>query len=442
MHLSARARLRGSSKPYRREGLALSARLEDGIARLLTRDERIDGPDAATLACVITAVIHINALWPNDTDSIKALQEWFGYVLSGRTDLHKIFLMIGPPRSGRGTIARILEAMIGKGNSAASTLASLGTNFGLAPLIGKPLTVVGDVRLGSANEHQVVERLLSISGEDLITIDRKYAKHWTGKLPTRFMLISNELPRLGDSSGAMATRFVVVQLEESFLGREDRALDAKLRAELTGILNWALEGLDRIIRQPFTVPKASDDAIRDLQVLVSPISAFVGDFCDRGRDKTVKAQDLYAAWRQDCEDNGHRATASSVFGRDLRSVMPTLRHYQPHGQPRQHVGLELKAATDRYSTAYTTHTGEKHVSPVSPVSMGLSETGETGENPLWGVYDDALQASGDDPPSGSSGEATTNGQRTHCHMCGAELRPHLQARGTCGPCHFKAGSTA
>lgn len=48
------------SEPYRREGLALSGRLEDGIARLLTRDEHIDGRDAATLARVITAIIHIS----------------------------------------------------------------------------------------------------------------------------------------------------------------------------------------------------------------------------------------------------------------------------------------------------------------------------------------------------------------------------------------------
>jgi AcrR family transcriptional regulator len=48
------------AEPYRREGLALSSRLEEGIARLLTRDERIDGRDAATLARVITAIIHIS----------------------------------------------------------------------------------------------------------------------------------------------------------------------------------------------------------------------------------------------------------------------------------------------------------------------------------------------------------------------------------------------
>jgi putative DNA primase/helicase len=55
----------------------------------------------------------------------------------------------------------------------------------------------------------VVERLLSITGEDTLTIDRKYREPWTGRLPTRFMILTNELPRFSDSSGALASRFVV-----------------------------------------------------------------------------------------------------------------------------------------------------------------------------------------------------------------------------------------
>ena len=88
-------------------------------------------------------------------------------MLSGRTDLHKILLLVGPTRAGKGAIARVLAALVGKGNVAGPTLASLGTNFGLSPLLGKPLAVVSDARLGAGNAHQVVERLLSISGEDL-----------------------------------------------------------------------------------------------------------------------------------------------------------------------------------------------------------------------------------------------------------------------------------
>lgn len=59
----------------------------------------------------------LHQLWPNDEEPIEALRDWFGYVLSGRTDLQKIFMIIGPLRSGKGTISRILTAMIGRAMS-------------------------------------------------------------------------------------------------------------------------------------------------------------------------------------------------------------------------------------------------------------------------------------------------------------------------------------
>ena len=48
------------TEPYRHAGLALAARLEDGVAAVLTRDEDIAAADAETLARVVTAIIHIN----------------------------------------------------------------------------------------------------------------------------------------------------------------------------------------------------------------------------------------------------------------------------------------------------------------------------------------------------------------------------------------------
>jgi putative DNA primase/helicase len=287
----------------------------------------------------------LDQLWPNDPDPIKALQEFFGYVLSGRTDLHKIMLMVGPARSGKGTIARVLAAMIGKGNVAGPTLASLGTNFGLAPLLGKPLAVVSDARLSGANVHQVVERLLSVSGEDMITVDRKYRDQWTGKLPTRFLILSNELPRFGDASGAIAHRFVVLVMKTSFLGKENTHLTEELLAELPGILGWALDGLDRISRQPFTIPESSSEAILQLQDLVSPVAAFARERCERGREHDIEAKELYAEWRTWAEDNGHHVTTAQTFGRDLRAVMPELRIVRPHNLPRRYGGLRIKLRT-------------------------------------------------------------------------------------------------
>ena len=134
-------------------------------------------------------------------DSTESLRQRFGYVLFSRTGLQKILLMIRPRRSGKGTVARVLSAMIGKANVAGPTPASLGTNFGLSPLLGKPLAVISDATLAGADVHQVVERLLSVFGEDLLTVDRKYRDPWTGYLPERFVVLFNELPRFGDAWG-------------------------------------------------------------------------------------------------------------------------------------------------------------------------------------------------------------------------------------------------
>ena len=84
-------------------------------------------------------------------------------MISGRLDLHKILLLVGPTRAGKGVIARILGALVGAENVAGPTLSSLNGDFGLAPLLGKTLAVVSDARLNGRGAHVVVERLLSIS---------------------------------------------------------------------------------------------------------------------------------------------------------------------------------------------------------------------------------------------------------------------------------------
>jgi putative DNA primase/helicase len=148
----------------------------------------------------------LGELWSDQPDAINVLGEWFGYVISGRTDLHKIMLIIGPTRGGKGVIARVLSDLIGRKNVAGPTLNSLGGEFGLAPLIGKPLAVISDARFAGRDASVVVERLLSISGEDTLTVNRKYRDQWTGKLPARLHVLSNELPKLGDASTAIVVR--------------------------------------------------------------------------------------------------------------------------------------------------------------------------------------------------------------------------------------------
>jgi putative DNA primase/helicase len=319
----------------------------------------------------------LNDLWPDDPEAVDALQEFFGYVISGRTDLHKIVLLIGPSRSGKGTIARILTALLGKGNVAGPTLGTIASQFGLQTLLGKPLAVIPDARVSGTSQAAVVEKLLTISGEDSIDIDRKFREPWTGKLPTRLMILSNELPRFGDASGAISSRFVILMTTRSFLGAENSRLTSELLAELPGILQWSLDGLDRLARNgALTEPKSSADARTALQDMVSPIGAFVREQCYRNGEVPVDV--LFTAWKSWCEDNNHRAGSAQTFGKDLRAVVPILHVRQPrdeHGKQSQrfYAGISLKSYV---------HSADSRVSArVSDDPDDLTRA-DTRENPL------------------------------------------------------------
>jgi putative DNA primase/helicase len=270
----------------------------------------------------------LKQLWPKDSQSRKALAEWFGYVVSGRLDFQKIFLMVGPTRAGKGTIARILTALIGAKNMVGPTLASLAADdFSLEPLIDKSLAVISDARLSGRNSSNVVvERLLSLSGEDSITVKRKYRASWTGKLPVRFFIISNELPAFGDASGAIANRFIVLVLEESWLNREDRALETRIRSHLPGILNWALFGLAHLEKRGrFTQPTSAQESISTLGDLTSPMKVFLRDCCEFDPEYEVGIDALYKAYRSWADDTGHSKIAKTTFGKELRAAFPRLR---------------------------------------------------------------------------------------------------------------------
>ncbi|WP_416972427.1 DNA primase family protein [Streptomyces sp. 4F14] len=328
---------------------------ENGLLRIRDRELLPHGPEFFNLVSVpftydpdATAPEwerFLTQVFPDDPDAVAALQEWFGYVVSGSTDQQKILLMVGPSRSGKGTIARVLKALVGPENIAGPTLSSLGTNFGLATLVGKPLAVISDARLSGNDNSQVVERLLTISGEDTIDIDRKFREQWTGKLPTRLVVLSNELPHFGDSSGVIANRFVLLTMRVSWLGKEDTTLTDRLTAEMPGILNWALEGLARLQRnRRITEPASSRDAVTTMRDTASPTSAFVRERCTTGPTCTVPVDDLWTVWREWAEDNGVRPGTKQVFGRNLLSVVPQLALTRPRNgetRVRTYTGVAL-----------------------------------------------------------------------------------------------------
>ncbi|WP_164873744.1 phage/plasmid primase, P4 family [Mesorhizobium sp. M7A.F.Ce.TU.012.03.2.1] len=289
--------------------------------------------------------------WPNSPGSIDLLLEMMGYLLVPDTSLHKILLFMGPPRSGKSTIAQVIGHLVGQENTCGPNASSLSHPFGLEPLIGKQLAILGDMRIGSKTDQAAIaENLLRVSGGDMVSVNRKYKLAWSGRLPTRFLILSNELPHLADASTALANRYLPLVFTKSYLGREDPDLLPQLLAELPGILNWAIEGWRRLkARGRFELPPESKEVLGSLIDLGSPVTAFVEELCELDPSASTAKHELYQAWHSYCEARGLHPGTIDTFGKDLMAAYPG-RKIRPSkerrggGRVNVYLGIRLQGA--------------------------------------------------------------------------------------------------
>ena len=269
----------------------------------------------------------LHEVFDGDQERIEALQQWFGYNLIADNRHHKIALLIGPPRSGKGTTLAVLSAMLGKHNISNSSLAALGGRFGLEPLVGRLAALIDEGHLGKFSDTSLIlERLKAISGGSEQTVDRKGVTALSSvALKVRFTIAVNEIPRLSDSSAAMRSRLLVIPFFNTYEGREDVGLVERLLTEIPGITNWALSGLrDLKAKGRFSNPTAGEKILRDFVYLSSPVKAFLDECCEVDNEKDVKRNDLQLAWQVWCNDNGHVSGSIADFGRKLRAVVPKI----------------------------------------------------------------------------------------------------------------------
>jgi putative DNA primase/helicase len=294
----------------------------------------------------------LSTIWPDDPDSISTLQEFIGLAtLTSDTSHQKALLLVGPKRSGKGTIMRVAAALAGASNVCSPTLVSLGTHFGLQSLIGKRLALLSDARVsGKADMALIAESLLRITGEDAVTVPRKHIVDWHGRLPTRFWIASNELPSFVDASSALTSRFILMRMTRSFYGAEDHSLESRLLAELPGVLLWAMDGLDRLrARGRFVQPKSGAGLAAELDRMASPIGAFVREQCTIEVGAKTLVSELFKAWVDWCRDAGQNHTdTSATFAKKLYAAYPEITVSQPRefNQKRTFVGIRFRRATD------------------------------------------------------------------------------------------------
>lgn len=260
--------------------------------------------------------------WPEGSPERRLLRQWFGYVLSGETGMQKAMLIVGKTRSGKGVIVRTLRQIVGVANFAGLDLGKFTTNFGLQPAIGKLLISIPDARFGLRSDQMVsvVERLLSITGEDVIDVDRKNRDPWQGQLGARIIMTSNDIPRFVESSNALVNRLLVLQMGHSFLGHEILDLEENhIAPEYAEILRWALEGLEDLhTAHAFTSNDAGKDISHEILLAGSSTRAFAEEHLIEDVKKEEPCDEVYANYRNYCSSHGKYAVDSATFGRELR----------------------------------------------------------------------------------------------------------------------------
>ncbi len=253
----------------------------------------------------------------DDPNKIALLQEWFGYNLVADNRYEKMLLMLGQRRSGKGTALTAMQALLGPAAEATS-LKAFGSGFGLHHLIGKLAAVMPDAITPNQGQQQCLHTLLEIIGNDRVRIDRKFKDAITALLKCRVTIAANLLPNLPDESLALSARTMILQFNESFLGREETGLKRYLlQNEMPGIMLWALEGLERLTKAGvFTLPKDAAKLEDDFTNLVCPIAEFAETWVFACPSASVTLDELFEAWKTYSEERrGHIRTKQWLYDR-------------------------------------------------------------------------------------------------------------------------------
>lgn len=260
-------------------------------------------------------------IFEHDPERVLLLQQWLGYLMVRDTSLQKAMLMIGMKRSGKGTIGKILEELVGSQNYAGCSLESFADDETINSWKNKTVVFDGDA---SANinrnvEGTVVERIKKFTAGDAIVFKRKFKTSQTLRFPTRITIAANNMFTFNDDSGAVASRFMILPFNKSWYGNEDLTLDKRLLAEIEGIAAWALQGLVSLRASgAFIIPKASLEEIDQLVASTSPLSTFAADCLDIGDAEAFESNaKLYGVYKTYATANGIKPWSSMAFSKKL-----------------------------------------------------------------------------------------------------------------------------
>jgi putative DNA primase/helicase len=265
----------------------------------------------------------LDSVWDGDQELIESLRLWMGYCLLTSCSMEKFAVFHGASRAGKSTLASVIESIVGRENTASTSLSLIGSDFGLENLMGRKLCVFQDAERASLDRMGVAtERIKSLASNDPVGINRKGQSVVFQRLGVKIAFVCNKLPNFLNDENALTNRMIVFPFSKSFMGQEDTGLKERLGKETEGIFNWALVGARRLLRgdKLFTAEKGKE-ALQKLTEQLDSVEGFVAEgleFTGQAHN-FVSSNDLWAAYKEWCKDAGRHPKHKQRFCQDISS---------------------------------------------------------------------------------------------------------------------------
>lgn len=337
-------------------------------------------------------------------DLIALAQEWVGAALATRLlsrEERKALILVGPSRTGKTEFSRIVRSLLGE-PVATPSVAEISERFGLSSLY----EAVAWIRDDAINEGDQLDpqRFKTIVTGEPIDIERKHRDSVRGvELALPVLLTTNALPRARDRSDAIFNRAMILEMtnvvteegahlarQMSGVGRGQTIAKHIFEKEGPGILNWALEGLRRLLdRGAFNPPEIMRTAIQRFKDDNNPVAEFARTGLVRRDTGKVARHDIMCAfhgWQREQDGDDAKAFGARAFFPRLRAAMPWITDMTDNHGRRYFAGLAL---TDEGLQLWKQHYDGPQL---KGGSKGISHTKDEVNKPWKAEQDDELSA--------------------------------------------------
>lgn len=275
----------------------------------------------------------------NSDEEVKVMMELFGYLLLKEYKIEKAVMFVGFGRNGKSKTIELMKRFIGAENCASLPLRALHEeSFSLSELFGKMANLAADL---SKTDLQETGMIKSLIGRDTIQAKRKYLRDLNFVNYAKMIFAANELPKIFDTTDGFWTKWVLIEFPYKFVTQEqydsaseedrkmwkimDPDIIEKLteEEELSGLLNYALDGLDRLLaHKDFSYTKSTNE-VKDMWIRKSDsFTAFCYDHIEECSDSTISKKDLRKYYHKynkkhklgGCSDKAIKVTLESMFG--------------------------------------------------------------------------------------------------------------------------------